>query len=67
MATKKKKSTTFRVDKRMKFAETVVKDDQEWCKQAGGFTSEEDAQAWITEKLKFDRGNNADGYKVVGE
>ena len=51
----------------MKFAETVVKDDQDWCKQAGGFTSEEDGQAWITEKLKFDRGNTADGYKVVGE
>ena len=64
---KKKKSTTFRVDKRMKFAETVVEGDQEWCKQAGGFTSEEDAQAWITETLKFDSAGSPDGYKVVGE
>tara|TARA_B100000287_G_scaffold94944_1_gene87066 strand:- start:201 stop:407 length:207 start_codon:yes stop_codon:yes gene_type:complete len=66
---KKKKSTTFRVDKRVNRT-TEREDDsnlnQEWIKQTGGL-SEEAALAWIDAKVADDETTNETDYRVVGE
>jgi len=58
---KKKKSTTFRVDKI-----TNRGADGEWKKQTGGL-SEEAAQEWITNNMKVDRDALQDDFRIVGE
>ena len=58
---KKKKSTTFRVD-----GLTNRGTDGEWRKQTGGL-SEEAAQEWIDNRVKFDISCNESDYRIVGE
>ena len=58
---KKKKSTTFRVD-----GLTNRGKDGEWKKQTGGL-SEEAAQEWIANRVKFDVSCNESDYRIVGE
>jgi|TARA_B100000965_G_scaffold48602_1_gene35702 hypothetical protein len=58
---KKKKSTTFRVD-----GLTTRAEDGEWIKQTGGL-SEEAAQEWIANRVKFDVSCNESDYRIVGE
>jgi len=59
---RKKKSTTFRVDK----VRVRTNLGQEWIKQTGGL-SEEAAQAWIVAKTATDETTNETDYRIVGE
>tara|TARA_Y100000766_G_C18652864_1_gene481310 strand:- start:34 stop:240 length:207 start_codon:yes stop_codon:yes gene_type:complete len=66
---KKKKSTTFRVEKQRN--RTTEREDssnlgQDWIKQTGGI-SEEAAQAWIDAKVATDETTNETDYRIVGE
>ena len=69
---RKKKSTTFRVDKVRTNTKDADREDssnlgQEWIKQNGGFTSEEAAQEWITNSMKMDMSAIAEDFRIVGE
>tara|TARA_B100000287_G_scaffold306069_1_gene289201 strand:- start:726 stop:941 length:216 start_codon:yes stop_codon:yes gene_type:complete len=69
---RKKKSTTFRVDKiRNRVTDSEREDNsnlgQQWIKQIGGFVSEEAAQEWITNSMKMDSGAIPDDFRIVGE
>ncbi len=68
---RKKKSTTFRVDKiRNRVTDSEREDNsnlgQQWIKQIGGL-SEEAAQEWITNSMKMDSGAIPDDFRIVGE
>ena len=68
---RKKKSTTFRVDKiRNRVTDSEREDNsnlgQQWIKQIGGL-SEDAAQEWITNSMKMDSGAIPDDFRIVGE
>tara|TARA_B100001029_G_scaffold26477_1_gene18907 strand:+ start:137 stop:349 length:213 start_codon:yes stop_codon:yes gene_type:complete len=68
---RKKKSTTFRVDKiRSRITDADREDTsnagQQWNKQIGGL-SEEAAQEWITNSMKMDSNAITDDFRIVGE
>jgi len=68
---RKKKSTTFRVDKVRNRVTDADREDssnlgQQWIKQIGGL-SEEAAQEWITNSMKMDSGAIPDDFRIVGE
>ena len=68
---RKKKSTTFRVDKVRSRVTDADREDtsnagQQWNKQIGGL-SEEAAQEWITNSMKMDSSAIPDDFRIVGE